>query len=105
MKKKNQGRIWWWLSLFAVAVIALLIGYYMGLEKGRVSQKIPSGVTSPESKKETPTSEQKAAPTKETVFVEEAKEAEPVSRKESCRQIEEFRGYTGLQQACLVACS
>jgi hypothetical protein len=83
--------------LFFVAVTALLIGYYLGFEKGRVSQKTSSEVRPPESMKETSTSEQNTAPQKETIFVEEVKEVQPVKLEDSCEQaekgIQEFFRY------------
>ena len=88
MKKKDQGRIWWWLSLFVVAAIALIVGYYIGLGKGRVSQKVPPGAKIRESKGETSAPDKEKTPAKETVFIKEPKESGPIKLQDSCRQIE-----------------
>ncbi len=35
MKKKDKGRLWWWVSILVIGVAAILAGYFWGMEQGR----------------------------------------------------------------------
>jgi len=50
--KGTRGRLWWWVSILVIALIAVLAGYFLGMEHGRKDTEIsltPEAV-SPEKK-------------------------------------------------------
>ena len=95
MKRKDKGRIWWWISILVIAVAAILAGYFWGMEQGRKEAEKPAVEKAPPPKKQEPPEQAPAA--KGPVVVPETKEAEPPDEKAYCTRIEEevqdFFGY------------
>jgi hypothetical protein len=89
MERREKGRKWYWLSLFCVAVAAILTGYFFGLEKGLeeretlVKTEIPSAVTRPDGEQPSPTGE------KTTYAIKRTEPIMPSELQETCSQIEE----------------
>jgi hypothetical protein len=88
MKKKDKGRIWLWVSMVLIAVLAVLTGYLIGLDQnGKEREKPPVE----KSKKEAlPQAQQKADDTKEgPLFAGEIKQPKTLDPKEYCPRLEE----------------
>lgn len=88
MGKREKGTIWYWLSLFCVAVAAVLTGYLFGLERGLeewealLNKGGPSVVIRTEG-------DQKPPPAvKETFVIEGTQPIRPSDLEETCSQIE-----------------
>jgi hypothetical protein len=88
MKKKDKGRLWLWISMVLIAILAVLTGYFWGLEKSREESK---RTAIEKTKKEGPppqpqqeTQESKAGP----VFSGEITQAKPFNSKEYCLRTE-----------------
>ena len=92
MRNKNQGRVWWWLTLFVVAGVAVVIGFFLGMEKGRDAQKMAMTKQVPAVKKEEPQAEKEASEQNKTIYIKEIKKEikmiRPISGEDSCARIE-----------------
>jgi hypothetical protein len=87
MKKKDKGRLWLWISMVLIAILAVLTGYFWGLEKSREESKR----TAIERTKEEgpPQPRQKTQESKEgPLFSGEITQAKPFDSKEYCLRIE-----------------
>ena len=40
MKKRDKGRLWWWLSILVAAIAVGLIGFYLGMERGYKEKEV-----------------------------------------------------------------
>lgn len=87
MGRREKGTLWYWLSLFCVAVAAVLTGYMFGLERGLeewealLNKEGPSVVIRTEGVKPPPA-------VKETFVIEGAEPIRPSDLAENCSQIE-----------------
>lgn len=87
MKRKNKGRLWWWISILVIAVAGLLAGYFLGMEQGREeAEKTPVEKTTPALKKEPPA---EAPVAKGPVAVPAPKELTPLDDKTYCDRMEQ----------------
>ena len=88
MRRREKGNVWYWLSLFCVAAVACLIGYFFGLERGLmewealINNEAPRVVVRPEGKQSPPAAERK------TYVIEEAEPIKPSDLEENCSEIE-----------------
>jgi hypothetical protein len=87
MKKKGKGRRWLWVLMVLIAVLAVLAGYFLGLEKSRKETQ-SAGIE--RTKKEAPPQpQQKTQETKEgPLFSGEIKQVKPLESEEACAQTE-----------------
>ena len=89
MGRRKKGNIWYWISLFCVAIAAVLTGYLFGLERGLVeweallNQRGPSVIIRSEGGQEPPPTPM------ERFAIEGAKPIRPSDLQETCSQIEE----------------
>ena len=42
MKRKEKGRLWWWVCLIVIAVAGILAGYFLGMEQGLKEAEKPA---------------------------------------------------------------
>jgi hypothetical protein len=88
MGRREKGSFWYWLSLFCVALAAVLTGYLFGLEKGLVEWEAlltkgrPSVIIRSEKVQKPP------LVAKETFVIEEAQPIRHSDLEENCVQIE-----------------
>ena len=81
--------MWWWLTLFVVACVAVLTGYFLGMEKGRDKRKAAETSQTPAVKTVEPQVEKEVSEKKETIYTKEIKQVMPPSnREDSCDKIE-----------------
>ncbi len=92
MKKRDKGRLWWWVSILVIAVAAILAGYFVGMEQGRKEAEKPAVEKAPPPKKQGPPEQAPVA--KGPVVIPDAKELKPPDEKTYCERIEqEIRDY------------
>jgi hypothetical protein len=87
MKKRDEGRLWWWVSILVIAVAAILAGYFVGMEQGRKEAEKPAVEKAPPPKKQAPPEQAPVA--KGPVVIPGAKELKPPDEKTYCVRIEQ----------------
>lgn len=100
---KDRRPFWWAISLLVVCGIAILVGYYVGMDKGAEEEKVLIRETTPKVDispkiKEVPLVKKEISIEKEAVLKKEIKEPiPPVEQVDPCTQIEnqvrEFFNY------------
>ncbi len=92
MKRKGEGRLWWWISILVIAVAGVLAGYFLGMEQGRKeTEKPPAEKALPPKKQAAPP---EAPVAKGPVILPETKELKPPDEKTYCERLEqEIQGY------------
>ncbi|MDY7038636.1 MAG: hypothetical protein SV375_21100 [Thermodesulfobacteriota bacterium] len=88
MKTKGGRRIWWWLSIFVVAGAAILVGYYMGLDRGQKKRVIKQHKNAAIKEKDIPRIERKILSEKDPAQTEEIKGTEIADDENDCDYIE-----------------
>ena len=87
MKKKDKGRLWWWVSILVIGVAAILAGYFWGMEQGRKEAEKPAVEKAPPPKKQAPPEQAPVA--KGPVVIPDANELKPPDEKTYCERIEQ----------------
>ena len=87
MKRKDKGRLWWWISILVIAVAGILAGYFLGMEQGRKEAEKPSVEKAPPPKKLAPPDQAPVA--KGPVVIPDAKDLNPPDEKTYCERIEQ----------------
>jgi len=87
MKKKDKGRLWWWVSILVIGVAAILAGYFWGMEQGRKEAEKPAVEKAPPPKKQAPPEQAPVA--KGPVVIPDIKELTPPDEKTYCERIEQ----------------
>lgn len=89
--KRTRGRLWWWVSILVIALMAILAGYFLGMEHGRkdmevsaVPETIPPEKKDPPPRQSEPETVVNAAP----VVSQEIVPPKVESPEEYCRRIE-----------------
>jgi hypothetical protein len=87
MKKKDKGRLWLWISIVLIAILAVLTGYFWVLEKSHEESK---RTATERTKEEGPPQlrEKTQEPKEGPLFSGEITQAKPLDAKEYCLQIE-----------------
>jgi len=88
MRKRESGRIWYWLSLLVVAGAAILTGYYMGLEKGFELKEAFTINSDSATNKASPTAPPASPGQKVTIPIEGTKRRMPFELDYDCVQVE-----------------
>ncbi len=57
MKRKDKGRLWWWICLIVIAAAGILAGYFLGMEQGLKEAEKPAVEKAPPPKKIKPPDE------------------------------------------------
>ena len=92
MKRKSEGRLWWWISILVIAVAGVLAGYFLGMEQGRKETEKPLAEKALPPKKQAAPPEAPVA--KGPVILPETKELKPPDEKTYCERIDqEIQGY------------
>jgi hypothetical protein len=87
MKRREKGRLWWWISILVIAVIGMLAGYFLGMEQGRKEGEKPALEKAPPQRKPAPPQEAPVA--KGSVIIPESKEVKSYDEKMPCERIEQ----------------
>jgi hypothetical protein len=87
MKRRNKGRLWWWISILVIAVAGILAGYFWGMEQGRKEAEKPVAEKAPPPKKQAP--QEEAPVVKGPVVMEDAKGLTAPDEKTYCERIEQ----------------
>ena len=88
MKRKDKGRLWWWICLIVIAVAGILAGYFLGMEQGLKEAEKPAVEKAPPPKKQAP-QEQQAPVAKGPVVIPDVKEIKPPDAKTYCERMEQ----------------
>lgn len=59
--KKKDNKAWWWIGLFIVAALAIVVGYFLGLERAHKEAEPPS-ISVPEEIPQEPPLDESATP-------------------------------------------
>jgi len=87
MKRKDKGRLWWWISILVIAVAGILAGYFSGMEQGRKEAEKPPVEKTPPPKKQPPPDQAPVA--KGPVVIPDIKELTPPDEKTYCERIKQ----------------
>jgi hypothetical protein len=90
-RERGQGRrTWWWISIFLIAIVAILAGYFLGMEQGRKESEKPAALEKvPSAPKEAVHEiEPQASAAKGPVVSQEIVQQEPESKQNDCKQVE-----------------
>jgi hypothetical protein len=89
MKRKNKGRLWWWISILVIAAAGILAGYFMGVEQGwkEAEKPLVEKEKAPPPKKQEPPEQVQVA--KGPVVIPETAELKPADEKTYCERLEE----------------
>ena len=88
MKTRDQGRIWWWISLICAVVAAVLTGYIIGVNKERQDFIPLKTIKAPEKKEEVSLVTETAPAEENTIPSDDVVEIRPIDMEESCKDIE-----------------
>jgi hypothetical protein len=88
MKKKDKGRLWLWISMVLIAILAILAGYFWGLEKSRQESE-RTAIERPKKEGPPPQPQPKTKESKEgPTFSGEITQGKSFDSKEFCPRIE-----------------
>jgi hypothetical protein len=89
MKRKNKGRLWWWISILVIAAAGILAGYFLGVEQGwkEAEKPLVEKEKAPPPKKREPLDQVPLA--KGPVVMPETAEIKPSDEKTYCERLEE----------------
>jgi hypothetical protein len=89
-ERGRSGRAWWWISILLIAIVAILAGYFLGMEKGHKEREMPTAVKrTPSGEKEpAPAKEAEAAAAKGPVVSQEIVQQKPESKEDYCKGVE-----------------
>ena len=87
MKRKNKGRLWWWISILLIALAGILAGYILGVEQGWKEAEKPPVEKAPPPKKQEPPEQVQVA--KGPVVIPETTEPKPSDEKTYCERLEQ----------------
>jgi hypothetical protein len=87
MKRKNKGRLWWWVSILLIALAGILAGYFLGMEQGwKEAEKQPAEKAPPPKKQEPP---EHVTVAKGPVVIPDTTELKPSDEKTYCERLEQ----------------
>jgi hypothetical protein len=79
VKRKDKGRLWWWISILVIALAGILAGYFLGMEQGRKEAEKPPVEKAPPPKKEAPPEQAPVA--KGPVVIRTPRNSNPLTRR------------------------
>lgn len=89
-ERGRNGRAWRWISILLVAIVAVLAGYFLAMEKGCKEGQTPTAVKRvPSGEKEPALAKEAEAPvTKAPVVSQEIVQQKPESKEDYCKGVE-----------------
>jgi hypothetical protein len=89
-ERGRSGRAWWWISILLIAIVAVLAGYFLAMEKGRKEGETPTAVKmAPSGEKEpAPAKEVEAPAAKVPVVSQEIVQQKPESKEDYCKRVD-----------------